>query len=522
MPSAWYERAEKYRGAVNVRQQPKQSLPPRELGGRSHYDNGDRENAAASDIIIKQGLVIGQRAPRSLPVVLYRPYRCYRRYRQVEEDQALQQYATIGAVYLIPAFLVMAFYWLNQQRKTRGALRVYQEAKNAGMLEPPSLHPIIDSSHCLGCATCVAACPEKNVLGIIDHRAHLISPSSCIGHGACKTACPVDAIQLVFGTATRGVDIPLVGEDFQTSMPGIYIAGELGGMGLIRNAIAQGKQALDAIANSGRTGQADQLDVLIVGAGPAGISAAMAAKELGLSYKVLEQDTIGGTIAHYPRGKVVMTAPARLPLVGEFRFGETSKEDLMQFWTEVVEKTELDICTGERVSAIESFDGGFEVSAGSRYRAGNVLLAIGRRGTPRKLGVAGEDHSKVIYSLMEPEQYRGQKVLVVGGGDSALEAAMSLSEEPGTEVVLSYRGDAFSRAKAKNRERVAAAGESGQLRIELASTVQQIMPDSLRLKTADGETEFANDAVLVCAGGILPTPFLEKVGIKVETRFGTA
>lgn len=434
----------------------------------------------------------------------------------------MQQLAAIGAVYLVPALSVMGLYWLNQQRKANKSLRVYREAEEAGMLEPTSLHPIIDNSRCLGCATCVAACPEKSVLGIIDHRAHLISPSSCIGHGACKTACPVDAIELVFGTATRGVDIPLVGEDFQTNVPGIYIAGELGGMGLIRNAIAQGKQALDAVAASDRTNQSGQLDVLIVGAGPAGLSAAMAAKELGLSYKVLEQDTVGGTIAHYPRGKVVMTAPAHLPLVGEFHFGETSKENLMKFWTDAVAKTGLDISTGERVSAIESYEGGFEVVARNSYKASNVLLAIGRRGTPRKLGVPGEDHSKVIYSLMEPEQYRGQKVVVVGGGDSALEAAMSLAEEPGTEVLLSYRGDAFSRAKAANRERVASAEESGKLRVELASTVVQITPDTLHLKTSNGDSELANDAVLVCAGGVLPTPFLEKVGIKVEARFGTA
>jgi thioredoxin reductase/NAD-dependent dihydropyrimidine dehydrogenase PreA subunit len=434
----------------------------------------------------------------------------------------VSQILTIGAVYGLPALLIMGTYWQMQRRGSVKARHIYQESVASGLLEPASLHPVIDYARCLGCGTCVKACPEKSVLGLISNRAELITPSSCIGHGACKTACPTQAITLVFGTATRGVDIPQVGADFQTNIPGIYIAGELGGMGLIRNAIEQGRQAIEAIARNGRKRPADQLDVLIIGAGPAGISAAMAAKQANLSYQVLEQDTVGGTIAHYPRGKVVMTAPAKLPIVGEFQFAETRKEDLMEFWTGVVEQVGLDICTGARVEGIDVLEGGFEVRAGKAYRASNVLLAIGRRGTPRKLGVPGEDHSKVVYRLQDPLQYRGQKVLVVGGGDSALEAAVSLSEEPGTEVILSYRGAAFNRVKAKNRERVAAALDAGRLQVELGSQVRQISADAVLLDRPDGEVRIANDAVIVCAGGILPSAFLESVGIAVETRYGTA
>ena len=434
----------------------------------------------------------------------------------------MSQLLTIGAIYGVPALALMLAYGLFQRRRTARAQTVYQASVAAGLLEPASLHPVIDYARCLGCGTCVKACPEKNVLGIMDNRARLITPSSCIGHGACKTACPTQAITLVFGTATRGVDIPQVGTDFQTNIPGIYIAGELGGMGLIRNAIEQGRQAIEAIAGNGRRGRADQLDVLIIGAGPAGISAAMAAKEMNLSYRVLEQDTVGGTIAHYPRGKVVMTAPAKLPIIGEFRFAETSKENLMGFWSGVVEQAGLDIRTGARVESIDVLDGGFRVAAGQSLAASNVLLAIGRRGTPRKLGIPGEEQSKVVYRLVDPEQYRGQRVLVVGGGDSALEAAVSLAQEPGTEVTLSYRGAAFNRVKAKNRERVAAARETGRLRVELGSRVEQITADAALLALAAGEERIGNDAVIVCAGGILPTTFLESLGIAVETRYGTA
>lgn len=435
----------------------------------------------------------------------------------------MQQFLAIGAIYGGPALVLILAYCLMQRRKTQRAHDVYRDSVASGLLEPASLHPVIDSARCLGCGTCVKACPEKSILGIINNRAQLITPSACIGHGACKSACPTQAIELVFGTASRGVDIPQVGADFQTNIPGIYIAGELGGMGLIRNAIEQGRQAVEVIAGKGRDGPSDQLDLLIVGAGPAGISAAMAARERNLAYRVLEQDTIGGTIAHYPRGKVVMTAPAKLPIVGEFRFGETSKENLMAFWSGVVSEAGLDIRTGARVESIEKHTSGFEVRADEVYRCSNVLLAIGRRGTPRKLGIPGEELSKVVYRLVDPEQYRGKKVVVVGGGDSALEAAMSVAEEPGTQVTLSYRGEAFSRVKVKNRDRVAAAAETGCLRVELGSQLKRISADSVLLQSAAGEeTTLANDVVIVCAGGILPTSFLQSVGIAVETRYGTA
>jgi thioredoxin reductase/NAD-dependent dihydropyrimidine dehydrogenase PreA subunit len=433
----------------------------------------------------------------------------------------MPQWAAIASIYLIPALAIVLAYLFVQHRKASRARTLYQDAVESGLLEPASLHPVIDYTRCLGCATCIKACPEKEVLGIIENRAKLITPSSCIGHGACKTACPTQAINLVFGTETRGVDIPLIGADFQTNIPGIYIAGELGGMGLIRNAIEQGRQAVEAIAAKKQAGSAGQLDLVIVGAGPAGISAAMSASEMGLNYQVLEQDTIGGTIAHYPRGKVVMTAPAKLPIVGEFHFGETSKEDLMDFWTQAVDKARLKIETGARVDAIEHCEQGFIVKAAHSYAARNVLLTIGRRGTPRRLGVPGEDHSKVVYRLVDPEQYRGSSVLVVGGGDSALEAAISLSEEPDTRVLLSYRGGGFNRVKAKNRERLASASQSGQLEVEMESLVSSITADKVELQTTGGTRVLDNDAIIVCAGGILPTPFLETVGIEVETRFGT-
>jgi thioredoxin reductase/ferredoxin len=393
------------------------------------------------------------------------------------------------------------------------------------MTEPASLHPLIDPSLCLGCGACVKACPETShhdVLGLIDGKAVLIGPTECIGHGACKTACPFDAITLVFGTERRGLDIPVLQPNFESNVPNVYVAGELGGMGLIKNALVQGQQALEAIAKAG-VKRPGALDVLIVGAGPAGLAASLAAKKLGLSYQCVEQDALGGAVFQYPRGKLVMTAPVELPLIGKVQFRNTSKEELLKFWNQASKGNGLKISYQERVETVENKDGAFHVKTSTQqYVASAILLGIGRRGTPRKLGVPGEELSKVVYRLIDPEQYRGQKVIVVGGGDSALEAAASIAELGDTAVILSYRGEAFQRAKPKNRQRVDAASAKGQLNVLLNSQIREIRPDEVLLKHSGQEMKVSNDAVIVSAGGILPNDFLRSIGIEVETKYGTA
>jgi thioredoxin reductase/ferredoxin len=430
-------------------------------------------------------------------------------------------------VYGLPLLLIVGWYLRRTFRHERQATAVQFEARTAGLVEPASLHPVIDPLRCLGCGSCVRACPEQpehHVLGIIDGKAHLIGPSECIGHGACKAACPVNAISLVFGTQTRGVDLPLVDANFQSNVPGLYIAGELGGMGLIRNALTQGRQAIEAIARTGRKAPGKRLDVLIVGSGPAGMAAALTAKSLNLTYRCIEQESLGGCVFKYPRGKLVMTAPVELPLVGKLHFHQTSKESLLKVWTDMVTTHQLRIQCNERVEGIErdGEDGFIVRSSKAAYRASTVLLAIGRRGTPRKLAVPGEELPKVVYRLIDPDQYIGQEVLVVGGGDSALEAAASIAELAGTRVTLSYRGDAFGRAKPKNRQRVAQAADRGSLRLLLSSQVRNIHPDLVVLDHNGQALEIANEAVIVSAGGVLPNEFLSKVGIHVETKYGTA
>ena len=430
-------------------------------------------------------------------------------------------------IYGAPAAAFVGFYLTRRRRDERQARAIRDESIEAGLTEPASLHPVIDPAKCIGCATCVKACPEQSVLGIINGKADLVGPTHCIGHGACAAACPVGAIDLVFGSERRGVDIPQVSPNFETNVPGIFIAGELGGMGLIRNAITQGRQAMEAIAtrlNSMKASPvpAGVLDVVVIGAGPAGFAASLAAKEKGLSFVTLEQETFGGTVAHYPRGKIVMTAPVVLPIVGKMQFGETTKEELLEFWQGIRRRTSLEVRYSEQVTAIGQRRGYFEiVTEKNSYKARSVLLAIGRRGTPRKLEVAGETLPKVVYRLIDPEQYKGQDVLVVGGGDSALEAAAALAEAPGTLVSLSYRGDAFGRAKQKNRERVRAAQASGRLRLYLKSSVVAIDENEVTLDQDGVRKVLRNDAIVVCAGGILPTGFLKEIGVTVDTKYGT-
>ncbi len=436
-----------------------------------------------------------------------------------------------NASYLIYAApLVGLFVWAANRRGQLEDVSVstFSEASEAGLTQPASLHPVVDTSRCIGCESCVHACPEfpaHQVLGIIESKAHLVSPTDCIGHGACQKVCPTGAISLVFGTAERGVDIPAVNADFSTNVGGVFIAGELGGMGLIRNAIEQGRQAISSIADylDGAGGHKDMLDVFIVGAGPAGIAATLGAMESNLEHRTIEQHAFGGTPANFPRGKLVMTSPAILPIVGKMKFRETTKEKLVGFWERVRGETGMIVSYGERLLSIETHETGFLITtSSSSYRTRCVLLAIGRRGTPRKLGVPGEDLEKVSYSLLDPEEHAGHHVLVVGGGDSALEAAASVAEESATTVTVSYRSEAFTRAKKKNRLRVEELAERGRLALLMQSEVLGIEEKAVVVKTASGERRLENDAVIVCAGGILPDGLLKETGIIVETKYGTA
>ncbi|MDD3321338.1 MAG: NAD(P)-binding domain-containing protein [Paludibacter sp.] len=417
---------------------------------------------------------------------------------------------------------ILAIYLSQQKRQSKVVSDKILQAKADGLHEPVSLYPVVDINRCIQSGACIEACPEKEILGITNGKASIINASRCIGHGACFRACPVEAISLWIGTEKRGVDLPHVSANFETNVRGIFIAGELGGMGLIRNAITQGREAVEQIVKIINKETKADYDLIVVGAGPAGISGTLAAKKAGLNVLTLEQDTLGGAVYTYPRSKIVMTAPMDLPLYGKVKFRETSKTELLSLWKTVIEKNKIEIVENSKVEAIIPNNGIFSVETinGEKYSCKNVLLSIGRRGTPRKLGVLGENTEKVAYRLLEPEIITDKDIVVVGGGDSAIEAALSLADK--NRVTLSYRSDKFSRIKQKNAEKINEAIKLAKIVVKFNSNVVLIEPEIISYTENNSEEIFKikNDLIYIFAGGELPTEFLKKMGIEMSTKHG--
>ena len=399
----------------------------------------------------------------------------------------------------------------------------------SGAASKEKLQPVINASLCVGCASCVHICPETGTLEMAGGKAILAHPERCTGHAKCAEVCPTNAIALSAGGVLQTLRVPRVKENFETNIPGVFIVGELGGMGLIKSAINEGRLVMeylkprvaDAAANGMQVvaGKSEPYDVAIIGAGPAGLSASLAAQQYSLRYLTLEQGEIASTIRQYPRHKFLMAEPIEMPLYGSVYISDGTKEALLGVWESIIANTGVRVNTNEGAQAIRRNGAGFHVcTAKGEYLARYVVLAMGRRGTPRKLNVAGEHLAKVAYRLIEAESYESSDILVVGGGDSALEAALALSRSGTNRVTLSYRGENFLRARERNRQQIQSAYNDGKIAVHFSSQVREVREDSVMLQTAGAEKEIPNQYVFILIGGESPEEFLQKTGVEIVEK----
>jgi thioredoxin reductase/ferredoxin len=428
--------------------------------------------------------------------------------------------------YAIGGFICLFFFigYLKSLKKREARAREAAEKGKLFSEGPKAQHPHIDANYCIGCATCTTVCPEGDVLAMIGGKAVIVNGYKCIGHGLCADACPVGAIEMVMASPSMTGDMPRLTPEFETSVPNLFIVGELGGLALIKNAVNQGRDCVDTIAARFQANRPNLIpgiyDLLIVGAGPAGISASLRAIEHKLNYITLERDEVGGTVAKYPRQKVVMTSPVEFPMYGKFKKLQLSKEHLLAFWDMILNRADFNVSTGEKVEDVQRGKDGIltVVTATNQYRARAVVLALGRAGEPRKLGVKGEELPKVMYRLIEADHYINKKILVIGGGDSAVEAAMGLASQSGNQVTLSYRSERFTRIKERNAQRIEDFMRSGKLNVLFNSNPVEFKPESVILDVAGVQQEIANDFVWIFAGGNPPNAFLQKIGVSLGAR----
>ncbi|MEQ1664402.1 MAG: NAD(P)-binding domain-containing protein [Bdellovibrionales bacterium] len=425
----------------------------------------------------------------------------------------------------VAIFIGVGFFGIKKREKHhKHAKKSLEKTVKSGMTEPMTLHPEIDPKKCGGCGACTQVCPEGDILRLINHKAVLVGPSKCVGHGECEAVCPFGAIDLVFGTKTRGVEIPRVSTDYETNVPGLYIAGELGGMGLIRNAMKQGTYATEHAIKNIKTNQKTDCDILIVGSGPAGMACGLTAILHKKSYICIEQNTFGGTVYNFPRQKIVMTHPADVPGYGKMTFpnNKVSKEQLLEYWNGLRKKSGMEVKENTKFENLEKIDDYFKVvTTNGTFTAKKVIMCMGVRGSPRKLGVKNEESAKVAYSLIDPEQYKRQHVGVVGAGNAALEAAQMLGQKKyGNTVTLLVRGPVMDRCNEENKNIILKMEKEGLVKIWYDAEVKEIFDSKIIAKRGNETLDLENNFLFIFAGAEMPFKFLMSLGIMIDKLFG--
>jgi thioredoxin reductase/ferredoxin len=420
------------------------------------------------------------------------------------------------------AILLMAVFTMVSARKRHRAM----VAPTDSAVGPRILVHDINDDRCTGCDACVAVCPT-NVLDLVSNKSRVLRFQDCIQCEACMFACPTEALVMFpEGGLPPPLKVPEIDEHFQTAIPGQYLIGEVAGKPLVKNAANLGRAVVEHMLATGlRAGalgrDASRVDVAIIGSGPGGLSAALTCLQRGLSYVVLEKEQlIASTIARYPKGKLIMAEPYDAMNLSLLPVFDSAKEQLIPIWRELIDRVGLAIKQGESVeTVVRGKDGIFDVrSTVAAYRAQRVVLSIGTRGKPRTLQVPGENLPKVFSLLDDPDDWRGRAVLVVGGGDSACEAALALADA-GAKVMISYRGKGFGRAQPKNKQAIEGYAAQGRIKAKLGSQVVAFEPDSVTLALHDGsQKRYPNEGAFVLIGADPPVAWLEKMGIRFVER----
>ncbi len=414
--------------------------------------------------------------------------------------------------------LMVTFTMINARRR-------HHHAAPAAVVGPRILIHDINDDRCTGCDACVAVCPT-NVLDLVANKSRVLRFEDCIQCEACMFACPTEALVMFpEGAQPPPLKVPEMDDNFQTAVPGQYLIGEVAGKPLVKSAANLGRAVIEHMLATGlqpgalgRSGMA--FDVAIVGSGPGGLSAALTCIQKGLSYIVLEKEQlIASTIARYPKGKLVMAEPYDTNNLSLLPVFDSSKEQLIPIWKELLERVGLVVRMGESVETVQRLHNQFEIrTTVSTYQAQRVVLSIGTRGKPRTLQVPGENLPKVFSLLDDPDDWRGRSVLVVGGGDSACEAALALADA-GAKVIISYRGKSFARAQPKNKQTIERYASEGRIKAKMGSQVLQFEPDSVTLALGDGsQKRYPNEGAFVLIGADPPVAWLEKMGVRFVER----